>query len=150
MKMIYFDMDGTLVDLYGVEDWLSKLRAFDSSPYADAIPLLRFCTLAYYIHKLQKAGYEVGIISWLSKDPKVTIEYDEEVTLTKIDYLRRRLPSVQWDAIHITKPNIPKSIFCKPGAILFDDEAENREDWKAHGGTAYGVDNILEILRELC
>lgn len=147
---IYFDMDGTLVDLYGVEDWLPKLRAFDPSPYAEAVPLIRFCTLAYYIHKLQKMGHEVSIISWLSKDPKVTAEYDEEVTRTKIDYLRRRLPSVWWDTINITKPSVPKSTFCEPGAILFDDESGNREDWRAHGGTAYDVYNILEVLRKLC
>ena len=36
---IYFDMDGTIADLYGVENWLPKLRAEDASPYAEATPL---------------------------------------------------------------------------------------------------------------
>ena len=36
MKQIWFDMDGTLADLYGVENWLEKLRASDPSPYAEA------------------------------------------------------------------------------------------------------------------
>ena len=42
---IYLDMDGTIADLYGVEDWLKKLRAEDSSPYEEAEPMcdLRAC-----------------------------------------------------------------------------------------------------------
>ena len=31
---IWFDMDGTIADLYGVEDWLPKLRAYDPSRIA--------------------------------------------------------------------------------------------------------------------
>ena len=26
MRMIYFDMDGTIADLYAVENWLPRLR----------------------------------------------------------------------------------------------------------------------------
>ena len=32
-KMICFDMDGTIADLYAVENWLPMLRAFDPTPY---------------------------------------------------------------------------------------------------------------------
>lgn len=32
MKMICFDMDGTIADLYAVPNWLDKLRAEDASP----------------------------------------------------------------------------------------------------------------------
>lgn len=40
MKMICFDMDGTIADLYAVPNWLDKLRAEDASPYADAPAVL--------------------------------------------------------------------------------------------------------------
>ena len=36
MYTIYFDMDGTIADLYNVENWLPKLRAEDASPYVEA------------------------------------------------------------------------------------------------------------------
>ena len=36
MYTIYFDMDGTIADLYNVENWLPKLRAEDASPYIEA------------------------------------------------------------------------------------------------------------------
>ena len=36
IKEIVFDMDGTIADLYGVENWLPKLRAYDPTPYQTA------------------------------------------------------------------------------------------------------------------
>ena len=66
-KMICFDMDGTIADLYGIESWLDKLRAEDPTPYAEAKPLLRLNTLARMLNRLQRQGYNLAIISWLSK-----------------------------------------------------------------------------------
>ena len=37
---INFDMDGTIADLYGVENWLEYLIAENTFPYANARPLL--------------------------------------------------------------------------------------------------------------
>ena len=36
LKMICFDMDGTIADLYAVDNWLAKLRAEDETPYQEA------------------------------------------------------------------------------------------------------------------
>ena len=38
-KAIFWDMDGTIADLYNVPNWLDKLRAEDTSPYREAEPL---------------------------------------------------------------------------------------------------------------
>ena len=35
---IFFDMDGTIADLYGVENWLDYLIASDVLPYEIAKP----------------------------------------------------------------------------------------------------------------
>ena len=40
MYTIYFDMDGTIANLYGVIDWLPKLHNSDASPYMEAKPLV--------------------------------------------------------------------------------------------------------------
>ena len=32
VKILVWDMDGTIADLYGVENWLPMLRAFDPTP----------------------------------------------------------------------------------------------------------------------
>ena len=142
---INFDMDGTIADLYANPNWLPLLRAYDPTPYATAKPLLRLCDLARKLNTLQKNGYRIAVISWLSKES--TAEYDEAVTNAKLEWLAKHLPSVNWDEIIIVPYGTPKENFChNPLDILFDDEERNRNNWT---GRAYGVENILEILREI-
>ena len=145
IKMICFDMDGTIADFYGVEGWLADLEAFNVRPYAEAKPLVNMSRLARRLNTLQKMGYEIGIISWLSKSG--TEEYNRAVAEVKIEWLRKHLPSVEWDRITIVPYGTPKENFCNnPLDILFDDEEKNRINWT---GRAYDVNNILEILREI-
>ena len=82
---INFDMDGTIADLYGVENWLEMLIAEDTTPYAEAEPLLRLCSLARVLNRLQRNGYNLAVISWLSKSG--TEEYNEAVTAVKMAWL---------------------------------------------------------------
>lgn len=140
---IWFDMDGTIADLYGVTNWLDMLIDSDPTPYAIARPLVNLSRLARYLNRLQKLGYEIGIISWLSKNS--TPEYDEMVTSAKIFWLNLHLPSVQWDEIKIVSYGINKWELCGAG-ILFDDEERNRESW---GDEAYEPDEIFTILSKL-
>ena len=142
---INFDMDGTIADLYGVENWLDYLIAGDVFPYENAKPLLRLSALARRLNNLQKNGYNLAIISWLSKSG--TDEYNAEVEAVKRAWLKKHLPSVKWDAIHIVSYGTPKQNFCEnPLDILFDDEARNRENWT---GRAYDVNDILATLEEV-
>ena len=142
---IYFDMDGTIANLYAVENWLPKLRNHDETPYAEAKPLVRLCTLARLLNKAQRNGHEIGIVSWLSKNS--TADYDERVTEAKMNWLRTHLKSVQFDEIHIVPYGTPKHEIVKDvNGILFDDEEKNRTEWK---GTAFDVDNIIGILKKI-
>ena len=142
---INFDMDGTIADLYGVENWLDYLIAGDVFPYENAEPLLRLSALARRLNNLQKNGYNLAVISWLSKSG--TDEYNAEVEAVKRKWLAKHLPSVKWDAIHIVPYGTPKQNFCGNLLdILFDDEAKNRENWT---GRAYDVDDILATLEEV-
>ena len=144
-KAIYFDMDGTIADLYAVENWLPKLRSADASPYEDAIPMVKMNLLARLLNKLQREGYTIGIVSWLAKNSDE--EYDEKVTRAKKTWLDKHLASVHFDEIHIVKYGTPKqTIVDNPLGILFDDEEQNREKWL---GTAHDVDNIIEVLKSL-
>ena len=145
MKMIHFDLDGTFANLYAVEGWLSMVRAYDPTPYAEAEVMLNMNLLARYLNRLQKAGYQIGIISWLSKCS--TPEYDKAVTTAKLVWLKKHLRSLSWGTIHIVAYGTPKSSFMEnEDDILFDDEAPNREEWK---GAAYEPSQILEVLKEL-
>ena len=142
---INFDMDGTIADLYGVDNWLEYLINEDVYPYANAQPLLRLCTLARKLNALQRAGYNLAIVSWLSKSGSRA--YNDAVTVAKLAWLRKHLPSVEWDRITIVSYGTPKQNFCEtPFDILFDDEAKNRDNWT---GIAYDVENIMEVLKNL-
>lgn len=147
-KTIYFDMDGTIADLYAVENWLPKLRAYDPTPYMDAIPLLRLSTFARRLNTLRRKGYRIGIVSWLSKCSNPA--YDAKVTAAKYYWLEKHLPSVNWDEVRIVPYGTPKSeVISDPHGILFDDERPNRDEWRHAGGFACDVHNILEVLAAL-
>ena len=144
-KTIWFDMDGTIANLYAVENWLSKLRDYDASPYADAEVMHNMSQLARLLNKVQAVGYGIGIISWLSKFP--TPEYDEAVTQAKLGWLGQHLKSVHFDEIHIVSYGTPKSDFMyTDNDILFDDEEKNRTEWT---GEAHEPNEIIKTLKEL-
>lgn len=144
---IWFDMDGTIADLYAVENWLPKLRAYDPSPYAEAVPMLRLCSLAKMLNRLSRSGVAIGIISWLSKDPDP--DYGQAVSIAKREWLKKHLPSVEWDEIVIVPYGTPKSeaVKIQPHDILFDDEQPNRSEWENAGGWAFDPSEIMNFLR---
>ena len=141
-RQINFDMDGTIANLYGIENWFEYLLAKDETPYREAKPLVNLSVLARMLNKLQKEGYRICIISWLAKTTDAN--YDAKVTLAKVQWLQKRMPSVKWDEINILPYGTPKYMF--GSGILFDDEERNRVAW---GEGAYDVDNIIEVLKGL-
>nr|DAD58661.1 MAG TPA: Putative 5'(3')-deoxyribonucleotidase [Caudoviricetes sp.] len=139
-EIINFDMDGTFVNLYGVEGWLNDLTNEDTRPYEIAKPLLNLSTLARELNRLKRMGKILNVISWTSKNGSV--EYNERVRIAKLKWLAKHLPSVKWDNIFIVPYGTPKHEISR--GILFDDEIGNRTAW---GVGAYDVDNILGVLK---
>lgn len=140
---IWFDMDGTISNLYDVTDWLEMLIHEDPKPYLVATPIGNMSLLARLLNELQRMGFQIGIISWLAKNS--TENYAQKVTAAKLTWLKKHLPSVHWDIIHIVKYGRNKWETCGEG-ILFDDEARNREQWN---GEAFHPEMIFDILKEL-
>ena len=128
LKMICFDMDGTIADLYGVDGWLEKLRAYDASPYLVAEPMCDMEELAFLLEVARYRGIEVRIITWLSKDTNK--EYDEMVRIAKRAWLKAY--NIPIDHFHgvaygATKADsIRKALGDGETAILFDDNAKVR------------------------
>lgn len=130
---IYFDMDGTIADLYGVQHWLPMLRAESPRPYLEAKPMIDMTLLQQHLLGLQAAGVHVGVITWLAKDS--TKEYKKIVREAKKAWLKKHLPSVDFDYIHMVQYGTRKDYVAKnKGTILFDDDATVRENWR---GVAY-------------
>ena len=141
-KEIWFDMDGTIADLYGVNGWLDMLLNENARPYEIAKPLVNMRELARVLNRLIEKGWEIGVISWLEKNE--TNDYNKKVANAKMKWLARHLKSVKFAKIDIVEYGTPKQI--NRNGILFDDEKQNRESWL---GVAYNVDNIIQVLKEL-
>ena len=65
VKILVWDMDGTIADLYGVENWLPMLRAYDPTPYQVAKPLWDMEELARLIRLAQAQGIENRVVTSL-------------------------------------------------------------------------------------
>lgn len=144
-RTIWFDMDGTIADLYSVENWLPKLRAEDASPYAEAEVMHNMSLLARYLNKLQTKGYTIGIITWLAKD--ATREYDEAVKSAKAEWLQSHLHSVTFNEIYMVSYGIPKTIFMNTDSdILFDDNEEIRNEWTGETHEPFEIFSVLKGL----
>ena len=141
-KAIYLDMDGTIANLYGVDGWLDCIINEYTKPYREAKALVNMRQLGRELNRLKQNGYTIGIISWLAKG--ATDEYNRRVAQAKRDWLAKHLSTVQFDEVHIVEYGTPK--YALGNGILFDDEPQNRENWR---GVAYDETNILGILRSL-
>ncbi len=141
---IWFDMDGTIADLYGVENWLEMLIAHDETPYAIAKPIVNLSVLARLMNKIQRKGFEICIVSALAKDS--TAEYDERVRNAKIKWLANHLKSVHFDEIRFVPYWYTKNDVNTGTDVLFDDEERHLEKWT---GTAVHASKMIETLKAI-
>lgn len=147
MTTIYFDMDGTIADLYGVDDWLPKLRAEDASPYLEAEPLTNMINFQKCLLELQINGFKVGIISWTAKESSKT--YNEMVREAKMLWLKRMLPLIRFDEVHIVKYGTRKDYVAKDkSGIIFDDDERVRAKWRGEAINP-NTDDIIKTLKKI-
>ena len=143
-KAIYLDLDGTIADLYSVQDWEPKLRAYDPSPYSEAKPMYNMRILNTILEEIAAKGITIGVISWLAMGS--TKEYDKQVRKAKKDWIAQYLPVAT--EIHLIKYGYSKKKTAKiKDAILIDDNADVRAAWK--GDTVDATENILHALLEI-
>ena len=141
---IWFDMDGTIANLYGVENWLEMLIAHDETPYVIAKPIVNLSVLARLMNKVQRKGFEICIVSALAKDS--TAEYDERVRNAKIKWLANHLKSVHFDEIRFVPYWYTKNDVNTGADVLFDDEERHLEKWT---GTAVHANKMIETLKAI-
>ena len=140
-KEIWFDMDGTIADLYSVDNWLAKILVNDVSPYENAKPLVNMNVLARILNKLQKQGYKIGIVSWLAYGENID---GEKIENAKRKWIKKHLHSVNFNHLDFLPYGTPKQN--GRNGILFDDEEHNRKMWN---DVSYDVDNIIGVLKAL-
>lgn len=146
-KILVFDMDGTIADLYGVENWLSLLRAENPLPYEIAKPLYDMDELAQILLQLKSKNYFIVVTSWGSLN--ATPEYMAKIRQAKKDWLYQY--NFPFDEIHIVKYGTTKANCTRRYGgyqILFDDNQKIRKGWNL-GDTVDANENIIEYLKKL-
>lgn len=149
IKMICFDMDGTIADLYGVNGWHEMGSNGDATPYKIAEPLWNMRELAEILQKARARGIEVRVITWLWRNGNA--DFAERTRQAKLEWLKKY--GFPFDHFHgvrygTTKADtIRRYLANDESAILFDDNAKVRSGW--HMGEAVNpqTENILDYLK---
>ena len=146
-KVLVFDMDGTIANLYGVIGWLEDLRNNNPRPYIEAEPMYDMEVLVAVLLALKSLGWKIAVTSWLPKES--TKAYDELVRIAKRDWLKKyNFPA---DEIHLVKYGTTKANCTRKHGgfqVLVDDNEQVRKGWHL-GNTINANENILEQLLNL-
>ena len=147
-KWLWLDMDGTFVDFYGVIDWLECLTAHDTKPYRVAKCLYNEYELLEVLFELKLNGWNIGIISWSSKENNA--EFDKKVEQAKREWMFEKCLDIIIDKMIVTPYGVCKADACRKYGfgVLADDEEQNRNAWDL-GATIDANNNLIEELKKL-
>lgn len=123
---VYLDMDGTIADLYSIENWLPRLRNEDSKIFLECKPMI---TEEKLFQIFPENEYLIKILTMTPKD--CTNEYHENVKEQKAKWLQKYFPKLS-NQIYMHY-GFNKNLKNSAGAILVDDSEPIRKSWK---GTA--------------
>lgn len=143
-RTLVFDMDGTIADLYGVDNWLEMLLNEDATPYKIAKPLYDMVALNEVVTALKKRGWYIVVTTWLAKGS--TKAYDRLVREAKIEWLEEM--NFPYDEIHLVKYGTTKANCTRHHGgfqILVDDNEKVRKGWNL-GNVIDANHNILKEL----
>lgn len=120
---VYLDMDGTIADLYGINNWLPRLQNEDSTIFLECRPLITEDTL---LKIFPTSHYEIIILSMTPKN--ATKEYCNGVAAQKNQWLDKYFPSISKRIFkkYGNNKNLKNSI----NAILVDDNELIRNNFK--------------------
>ena len=150
VKVLIFDMDGTIADLYGVEGWLEMLRAENPIPYEIAEPMVDFEEMNALLLQLQVLGWRIAVTSWLAMNSTQT--YKNAVRRAKREWLAEM--GMPIDELHLVQYGTPKqNCTCGNVQYLIDDSAEVRKSFENKDKDRYAVNpteiDIIDFLEKL-
>lgn len=147
MKKIYFDMDGTVADLYGEKNWLDNLRNEREGSFINLRPLVDMNELAMVCHQLMNLGYSFGVITWLPMG--ASYEFERVCEEEKRAWVEEFMPWVS--EFYAQSYGVPKQYAPSRRAaemILVDDNAEVRAMWNTEVQRS-SIDATQDIIKEL-
>lgn len=139
---IYFDLDGTIADLYGFSGWLDCLQNEQTDPYTEAGLLVDSEQFRNFLAAGKAAGILFGVISWGAKN--ASKDYQKAIRRAKIDWLKKNNLLEYFDELNVVKYGTPKNRAAKNRTgVLIDDEPQR---WNAEKLVdANNFRNILNV-----
>lgn len=151
VKMICWDMDGTIADLYGVPEWAKMLSHSIVCPYVIAKPMWDMEELARLLNELRKQGIEIRIVTHLAIGADE--DYKARTKTAKKEWLAEY--GFPYDHFHGLKYGnskadaVRKYLAEDETAILIDDNATVRNSWHLGETIDPTAVNIIEVLKNL-
>lgn len=131
----FLDMDGTLFNLYGKDNWLDLLEneipgAFVGDGMKDGLmPALSLDSMHNIIYKLMDLGVSFGVISWLPFAASPL--YSETCRNEKLNWLAQNFPMITDIAIIPYGIEKQKAITKRAQTMyLIDDNSEVCKTWE--------------------
>ena len=143
-KTIVFDMDGTIANFYGVDNWLNDIRSENTRPYDIAKPLYDMDVLNAILLALKSQGWRIAITTWLARGSSVNFE--NAIRHSKLEWLAKY--DFPYDEIHLVRYGTTKANATRHLGgyqILVDDNTKIRQGWHL-GSTIDANKNILDAL----
>lgn len=122
-KRVYLDMDGTIANLYNINNWLDRLINEDKEIFEECEPMT---TQEKLFQLFPICDYEIIILSMTPKN--ATIEYCENVINQKNKWLDMFFPMLT-KRIYLKYGN-NKNLKNSKNAILIDDNETIRNTFK--------------------
>lgn len=147
-KILVFDMDGTIVNLYGVHNWLRYLREEKTLPYEIATPMCDMETMNFVLNVLKDMGYKIIVTTWGAK--KSSPEFLEATATEKKRWLDKY--DFPYDELFCVPYGMPKQEVTKDQGgvqILFDDDNKVIRGWNLGYAVDVKIYNVIEKLTDL-
>ena len=147
-KTIYFDMDGTVADLYNSIGWLDKVENQETGAFVNLAPMVDMEELGNVCKNLQAQGWTIGVITWLPM--RASELYETECSEEKHLWISKHMPYVQ--EMYCQSYGTPKQYAPKHNSdimVLVDDNKEVRQMWENNRNrlTIDATKNIIEELK---
>ena len=132
---VYFDLDGTLFNLYGKENWLEMLESETAGVFqgseSDLMENIDLEELYEGIQALANYGVEFNVITWLPM--QASREYEEICAKEKTEWVRKVLPFINEVVCQPYGTPKQKGISKRANTmILIDDNKEVCDMWKTN------------------
>ena len=150
---IYFDLDGTVYNLYGITEWEPKLRAENPNVFREGNFIGDYQDFMDICHKLLEKSVQFGVITWLPM--QASPEYEVECELVKREWVQQYMPFVsEFTAQSYGVPKQNAIIKRAKTMYLLDDNTEICEMWQTEKmriavNVNKGERTTIEALKEI-